>query len=130
MNSTLPDSVEELLAAYERKRAACGLEFTPPEEKARLGKYAFAGDLISQIMVGVATGILAHIAKQFYDWAKASLTPPVAPEDVVKRAIESSRDIEDGIRLLEQQGIRAGEAKAAMELLKQAITEVVLPKTQ
>jgi hypothetical protein len=128
MNNTLPTAVQEIMCAFESKRAQQGLEFTPPEEKAHLGRYAFAPDAVTQILIGVTTAVLADIAKALFVWAKSRMTSQKSPDEIVTEAMRSAHAIEEGIRLLSQQGIRSAEAKAALELLKESISDAVVLK--
>ena len=124
MKNVLPNSVQEILASYEQKRLAKGLKFTPPDEKAQLGKYAFSDDIITQILVGLISGVLVEVAKAAFAWGKERFKKEQKlPKAAVKEAVVTSSAAREGVKLLTEQGIRGSEAEQAVHLLAESISE-------
>ena len=78
--------------------------------------------------MGVATGILVDLSKRLIEWSRARMSEHKSQEDAIEEAFKSSQAVENGIELLSRQGVKTTEARAALELLKQAIAETVVEK--
>jgi hypothetical protein len=125
MTRTSP-GVDTYLERYEAKKAAAGLTLRPPPDKADLGEYAFAPDVIAEILIGVISGVLTeavlHLVKAA--WKKKD-DPADTVRDVVAEIGTSTTAIRDGIRKLEGQGVRTDDAKAAVDLLVESVGDVL-----
>jgi hypothetical protein len=132
---------QSILDRYEAKRKEAGLEFTPPEEKADLGRYAFPADLFEQIYMGVVTGLLTewivHLLTFTYSGLQQLLphnTKPKSEEEQVASLINelssSTKIAGEAIKKLQDQGVKSDEAQAAVDLLMEAIQEEIIAKVQ
>lgn len=130
--SPLVNDAEHIIVRFENKKVERGFSFSPPPEKAAMGEFAFAQDVLNVILIGVVSGLLKDIVvfllkAPIKGWRSSN--EPTAAESVVaacEEVFEKTRSLEEGIRKLTQQGIRAEEARVAMDLLKEALGEELL----
>lgn len=124
--STLIPVAAAYLDRYEAKKQAKGLEFSAPPDKAELGELVFPADVLTSILTGVVTGVLTRSLIYAVTLPFQKGQPPADTIDgILARMRESTDVIQLGIEKLKDQGVNAEEAKVALELLLEAIREVL-----
>ncbi len=133
MGLLVPEA-DRILARYEAKRTAKGFEFTPPPEKAPLGRFAFPADVFMTIFLGVITEVLAHATvyllslpfhrRQSVSGAEPKPPPAEGVASLIAEVKKSTNVVQEAIRKLQEQGVNADDANAAVELLLESVQEV------
>ena len=131
---------QSVLDRFEAKRQAVGLEFTPPDKDADLGRYAFPADVFEQISMGLATGLLTEgivylLHLSYVEWekrrTKAAKNSAEGRTDFLVREIQASTKIaEEAIQKLQDQGVKSDQAKAAIDLLLEAVDDELVERVR
>jgi hypothetical protein len=131
MDLLIPDG-EQILSRYESKRKARGFEFTPPAEKAALGRFAFPADVFLTIFLGVITGVLTQATayllslpfRKKESGPESRISPPSDMGSIIMEMKKSTTILQDAIDKLGEQGVNAADANVAVELLLESLQEV------
>jgi len=134
--SMLPSFVADIISSYEARRKACGFEYRPPTGKEQLGEFAFASDVIDKILVGVVTKLLSDalvmLFRLFKDRLKGRGTDSVEkPEELVVHVLDREKvgaSLEEGVTLLEAQGIAEEDGWRSMGILLDVVQDTVRQK--
>ena len=132
---------QSILDRFGEKKEKAGLRFSPPDENAELGEYAFPADLFEQIYMGLITGLLTegvvHLMmlaygglRQLFPEGHEHNTEEEQISALIEKLDSSTKLAAEAVKKLQDQGVKADEAQAAVELLIEAVKEEIANKVR
>jgi hypothetical protein len=120
---------QSILDRFEAKRKQAGLEFTPPEGKAALGRFAFSAGVMEVIYLGLLASYLTKSIIEVALWGASKARQESPPEPVSLTSIQGRVEAilgqdepttsikEEAVAKLQDQGVNADEARKTINLL-------------